>query len=108
MLGILGHVNLQSACPSPNTDACARLVAHKTCSDKTAFSLFSRVCSDFFSVVADPAVRPLLTFNQFSLALTSVAQWVGRHHLAKQKVAGSIPGQGPSLGYQFGPWLRGI
>ena len=36
-------------------------------------------------------------------ALNSVAQ-LGRHHLANQKVASSIPGQGPCLGCRFGPW----
>ena len=36
--------------------------------------------------------------------LTGVAQWVGRHP-AKQKVTGSIPGQGACLGYRQGPQL---
>ena len=39
-------------------------------------------------------------------ALTHVAQWVG-HHPTKQKVTGSIPGQGKRLGCVFGPWSIG-
>ena len=38
-------------------------------------------------------------------ALTGAAQWVA-HCPANQKVTGSIPGQGPCLGYRPGAWLR--
>ena len=37
-----------------------------------------------------------------SLALTGVAQWFG-HCPTKQKVTGSIPGQGTCIGYRPGP-----
>ena len=40
--------------------------------------------------------------KMISLALISVAQLIG-HHLTKQKVAGSIPGQGTCLGCEFSP-----
>ena len=41
--------------------------------------------------------------NAFT-ALTGVAQLVG-HHPPKQKVAGSVLGQGISVGYRFRPQL---
>ena len=59
------------------------------------------------------ALRVLNTLNIYvnsldknlALALTSEAQLVGRHS-AKQKVAGSIPGQNTCIGCRFSRWLR--
>ena len=51
------------------------------------------------NLAQDPALR--------SIALTGMVEMVG-HRSAKQKVAGSIPGQGPCLGCGFGPRLGHI